>query len=293
MVTVVTPTYNRAHTLKNCYESLKKQSCKAFKWLVIDDGSVDRTEDLVNEWIRENNINILYYKKDNGGKASALNYALDMIDTEYMVCLDSDDIFNDKAIEIAIAKLEEIRLNDRYCGILALRTSMDNNVLGGKEIPSNVKEITLIDIENKYKIRSELICFYKTSIISKFRFPKIEGEKFISPAYLEYEMSKSYKYVAVRDRICYCEYLEDGLTKNKKKIIQNNPIGYTIVKKQSFELATDAVRKIKHGVMYTCGCILSKNTYETKKYSDRVLLIICYPFGWLIYLTKFRNNIKG
>ena len=43
LLTVFTPAYNRAHTLNKCYESLKRQTCKDFKWLIIDDGSTDNT----------------------------------------------------------------------------------------------------------------------------------------------------------------------------------------------------------------------------------------------------------
>ena len=45
MITVFTPTYNRADTLERLYNSLKNQSVKNFEWIVIDDGSTDRTEE--------------------------------------------------------------------------------------------------------------------------------------------------------------------------------------------------------------------------------------------------------
>ena len=43
-LTVFTPTYNRAYILNQCYESLVRQSCKDFIWLIIDDGSTDNTK---------------------------------------------------------------------------------------------------------------------------------------------------------------------------------------------------------------------------------------------------------
>ena len=46
-VTVFTPTYNRGYIIGNLYESLKKQQCKKFEWIVIDDGSTDHTKDVV------------------------------------------------------------------------------------------------------------------------------------------------------------------------------------------------------------------------------------------------------
>ena len=54
-LTVFTPTYNRAYILNQCYESLVRQSCKDFIWLIIDDGSTDNTKELVEEWMKNDN----------------------------------------------------------------------------------------------------------------------------------------------------------------------------------------------------------------------------------------------
>ena len=51
LITVFTPTYNRAHLLPRLYESLKQQTSKNFVWMVVDDGSVDDTKIVVNNWI--------------------------------------------------------------------------------------------------------------------------------------------------------------------------------------------------------------------------------------------------
>ena len=92
LLTVFTPTYNRAHTLPRTYDSLKKQDCFCFEWLIIDDGSTDGTDKLVEEWMKENNpFKIRYIYKKNGGMHTAYNTAYDNIDTELNVCIDSDD----------------------------------------------------------------------------------------------------------------------------------------------------------------------------------------------------------
>ena len=48
--TVFTPTYNRAHTLPRVYESLKRQTCHDFEWLIVDDGSTDNTQEIIASW---------------------------------------------------------------------------------------------------------------------------------------------------------------------------------------------------------------------------------------------------
>ncbi|MDM5452708.1 glycosyltransferase family A protein [Peribacillus simplex] len=288
IVSVVTPTYNRAYILNKCYESLKIQTSKSFVWMIVDDGSTDNTEELVNQWLNEGILDIHYFKKKNGGKASALNLALDKVDSDYFVCLDSDDTFAYNAIELALKQLQQIKKNKKYCGILALRTAPNGEVLGGKQIPDGIKETTLSEISNKFKMRSELICFYKTGVISQHRFPEIQGENFISPAYIEHELGKMYKFLVSRNTFCYCEYLPDGLTKNKRNVIKKNPKGYTLVKHQSFELAEDFKAKSKHCVLYISGCILSRDKDWLKKSPHKIMTIVYFPLGWLVYKLRYR-----
>ena len=59
-LTVFTPAYNRAHTIGRTYKSLCQQTCKDFKWLVVDDGSTDNTKELIKGWIAEGIIEIDY-----------------------------------------------------------------------------------------------------------------------------------------------------------------------------------------------------------------------------------------
>ncbi|MFM1801709.1 MAG: hypothetical protein RJA81_1061 [Planctomycetota bacterium] len=98
-LTVFTPTYNRAHTLPELYESLKNQTCKDFQWLIIDDGSIDQTTELVKNWIKEDQINIRYIYQENGGKHIAYNHALTVADSELFWPLDSDDLALPKCIQ--------------------------------------------------------------------------------------------------------------------------------------------------------------------------------------------------
>ena len=82
-----------------CYESLKRQTCKDFIWLIIDDGSTDDTKELVDSWILENKVEIRYYYQENQGMHGAHNTAYEKIDTELNVCIDSDDYMPDDAVE--------------------------------------------------------------------------------------------------------------------------------------------------------------------------------------------------
>ena len=129
-LTVFTPAYNRAHTLGRCYESMLKQKCKDFKWLIIDDGSTDNTKELVDSWLnKDNGFEIIYKYKKNGGMHTAHNLAYELIDTELNVCIDSDDRLSENAIEKIIDFWNE-NGSEKYAGIIGLDDDLDGNIIG-------------------------------------------------------------------------------------------------------------------------------------------------------------------
>lgn len=68
MVTIFTPTYNRAYIIGKLYGSLLEQTDRNFEWLIVDDGSTDNTRELIGSFIREDRISIRYFRQENGGK---------------------------------------------------------------------------------------------------------------------------------------------------------------------------------------------------------------------------------
>lgn len=285
-ITIITPSYNRAHTLSACYESLQAQTSTDFLWLIVDDGSKDNTKELVGKWQSEcSKFEIKYYVKPNGGKASALNMAFDFLETEYAVVLDSDDTFYPSAIESAIKELKVCSADDRCCGLMPLRHNPDGSVMGQKGELESGSKVTMVDIMNG-EYHTELVCFYKSALLKKNKFPQFPGEKFVSPQWLDFELSRNYYFIASNSKICICEYFADGLTKNKGKVIKKNPKGYTAVKRQSFEFSKSIKLVVKHGLMYVCGCMISGDNW-IKKSPRKLWSVLLTPFAWLIYMKRF------
>lgn len=292
-LTIVTPTYNRAYVLNKAYQSLVNQTNKSFKWLIIDDGSSDNTEEFVSKLIEKREIEIEYIRKKNGGKASALNIGLDKIATPYCVCLDSDDWFSENAVELALNLLKEEKENSRCCGILAIRNNPDGSCMGNKKIPSSFKYITMDDLYNKIGFASELICFYKSEIVKQYRFPIFENEKFMPPSWFHYKLCESYYFRTSWDCLCFCEYIPDGLTRNKRKVIANNPKGYTLIKRISFQNSKGIKRKIKNGITYDCGAIISKDKDWLKKAPYKLTAVLCFPIAMGMYYLCYKKLIRS
>ena len=289
ILTIVTPTFNRALTLPKCFDSLNRQTSFDFEWLLIDDGSTDNTRTIVDEWIKQTEkFEIRYVKKQNGGKASALNVAFTMLKTPYVCILDSDDYLVETAVESFMKEKDQADRDNKCCGVMGFRHNENGTVKGGREIPMEDGKITIIDIIDK-SIRTELFCFYKTTIISELRFPIFPGEKFVSPQWLDSELARNYFFIPSRDHYCICVYLQDGLTRNKRRVIARNPHGYTILKRQYFELSKSFKLIIKNGIMYDCGCIIGKDKFWFKNSPKKALSIILMPIAVVIYLSRFRR----
>jgi len=102
-ISVIVPTYNRARYINECIDSLLEQTVPALEILVIDDGSEDDTaQRLVRYGDR-----IRYVRKDNGGKAAAVNLGVEMSRGEWLWVLDDDDVAHPGANQARLAALAE------------------------------------------------------------------------------------------------------------------------------------------------------------------------------------------
>lgn len=74
-ISIATPTYNRANLLLKLYESLLANQNREvqIEWLIMDDGSEDKTKEIVENWKQENKIAIQYFYQKNQGKMVAIN----------------------------------------------------------------------------------------------------------------------------------------------------------------------------------------------------------------------------
>ena len=108
LITVLTPTYNRAKLLERLYQSLCQQTYQDFEWIVVNDGSKDHTNEVVQSFVAEKKINIIYIKQENGGKHRAVNSGVKVAKGELIFIADSDDWLPFNAIEIVMEKYKDM-----------------------------------------------------------------------------------------------------------------------------------------------------------------------------------------
>lgn len=286
-LTIFTPTYNRAYILPKLYESLKSQSNKNFIWLIVDDGSTDDTEDLVNNWIKEEQIKIQYFKQSNQGKSIAHNKGVSLTETELFTCVDSDDYLRNDAVELILKNWTAIKENNNVIGILALKGKPDSSKF--TTIRNNIKYTTLSEGYRKHGLQGDSMLIYRSDIIKKYEFPKFEGEKFVPEAYLYDLLDQEGKLFILREIIYYYEYLEDGYTKNMAKLIKKNPKGYLTFIEQRLKFDRNLMEKVKNTIKYTAICKVLKKKNYIRKSVYPMITFFTWPIGLIFYFTRYKN----
>lgn len=288
LLTIFTPAYNRAHTLGRTYESLKKQKCKEFIWLVVDDGSSDCTAQLVKEWQQENNgFEIRYVNKENGGMHTAHNVAYENIDTELNVCIDSDDCLADNAVEDIISKWKEVH-NNNYAGIIGLDADFQGNIIG-KSFPPSLHETTLTEYYAQGGYGDKKLV-YRTEVINQYPpYPVFPGEKYVALAYKYRLIDQDYKLAVLNKVLCNVEYQPDGSSATMWKQYIKNPQGFSFWRKICMKYPESRKRLIVDSIHYVSNSILAKNMHYIKESPRKGLTILLSPIGLVLAIyTKYR-----
>lgn len=284
-LTILTPTYNRIRELGALYNSLKKQTCMTFEWVIVDDGSTDDTFSIINKWADEDIVNIKTLKKVNGGKHTALNYAIKKITSELIFIVDSDDILTLDAVEIIYKYHSKYADNESVCGYSFLR-AFPNGEINGKEFQSNELIASYIETRlNSNDVMSDKAEVFKTKCLKEFPFPEFCNEKFLGEDIIWIQMARKYKMVHINKAIYIGNYQEDGLTKNRRIHNIKSPIGCMKRAEQFMKDDINYKIRLKASLQYIVyGKFAKRKISELYKCSNQKgLVIIAIIPGYILY----------
>lgn len=284
-VTVLTTTYNRQDLLVNLYNSLKAQTNTDFEWLIIDDGSTDDTELAVKSF--SNSIfNVRYEKKQNGGKHTALNYAYRFIASPLTFIVDSDDKLTADAIDTIVKTYNKYKNEDDLCGFSFLRGTPDGGYLSDSGVKYDGLKATYVECRVNGSIGGDMAEVWYTDCLREFPFPEFEGEKFLGEDVVWVRMSEKYSMRFFNNVIYISDYLDDGLTKNRRRHNIQSPKGCVCRAEAFLDSDSNLKTKIKSILQYYIYSKFDNRTlgdiYTNCK--QKFLLILFISPAHLLYL---------
>lgn len=211
MITILTPTYNRKILLQRLAESLMSQTTHDFEWLVIDDGSIDGTGNLINLLKEKTPFPVRYIYKENGGKHTALNIGFDEAKGDWVFIVDSDDWLERDCINKINALINEV---GNEVGSISILKQFENGSVIGECFPDSIK--TYIDRIDQ-EVAGDKADIFRKSALDGFRFPVYEGENFMAESPLFIWLGLNYKTYFKNFPGYICEYQESGLSDNSIK----------------------------------------------------------------------------
>jgi len=249
LVTVATPTYNRATLLPRLYQSLCKQTCTDFEWLVVDDGSTDGTEETVRNFIIEGNIPIRYFRKPNGGKHTAINLAVREALGELFFIADSDDWLPGSAIADVVKEFSAIKDDEDFCGVCGLDEYADG-IIVGSGLPCSAIDESPNNIRGKWKVTGDLKEVFRTDIMRQFPFPEIPDERFCPEILVWNRIGVRYKLRYFNKPVYTVEYQPDGLTNGITRARMKSPVASMLTYSEWFIIASSIKAKLRMAINF-------------------------------------------
>ena len=289
-LTVITTTYNRAQCIHQVYESLCRQNCRDFKWLVIDDGSTDETERLIKRWIKDGIIDIEYYYKQNGGMHTARNVAYELVNTELNVMIDSDDWMTDNGVQLIIDYWNKNRSEDLY-GIIAYNISTEGKIIGSA-FPDSIEKCTLLQLEDNYHVKGDKKIVLRSDLSKLYPYPEYPGEKFYPPSYKFKMLDQTYRLGILRDPVGVVDYNEDSMTYRKFNQYKTCCNGFAHFRNEMMRVTKSKITNIRLCIHYITESMLAKKKGYISSCSRPWLAVCCFPAGVLFfyYLMHTRKN---
>lgn len=296
-ISVLTATYNRAEDLERLYTSLivNSNSNVNFEWLIMDDGSTDKTRIVVENFIKQGIIDIKYFYQENQGKMSATNNLMKEVTGELAVTCDSDDYFVTGAFDIIKKYASKLLEDDTVYALAFLKKTTDGKI-SGRKFSENMHRTDMFSLYFREKMTGEKPLVFKTAIRKKFKHELEATEKFVTEARMYHKMDLDYDIIGINETLEVGDYKEDGYTRQYLETFRLYPLGYYMYFKEILDMDLQGVPFAKKMYIYK-HYILFSNLAEQKDairnvsgIFNKFMIALLYIPGTIATKRRFSKN---
>lgn len=282
LITVFTPTYNRAHLLPRLYESLKAQTCQDFEWIIVDDGSTDNTEAIAQSFFPPSRgMEGGLIRQPNGGKHRAINRGVKEARGELFFIVDSDDSLPNDSIEKIVFYWNQIRGDISFGGVAGYMAHHDGTVIG-KGNDDDILDCSSLELRYKHHVTGDMAEVFRTDVLKEFPFLEIENERFCPEAIVWNRIAQKYKLRVFKEVIYFRDYLDGGLTSKIVRIRMNSPVASVTTYQELNSYGIPLKEKAKAAINYWRfrACVVKGKRVPRLPW----YWFWCKPLGYLMHL---------
>lgn len=202
-ISIITPIYNRSHTIISSLRSLEKQTYKNFECILIDDGSTDDIDKVIIPFINSNTLPILYIKKENGGVHTARNIGIKYIRGDMTLLLDSDDEIIPQTLEILLNTWNNIPDDKKSeYNVICAQCMDENGMRIGKPFPNHINDVPWQEaIKLCDNTKGEHVSLQVSAILKANTWPEPENITLVAEDIVWKKLEKKYKSYFINDML--------------------------------------------------------------------------------------------
>lgn len=280
VLTISIAAYNVEKFIEKTLNSLIIENLDKLEIIVVNDGSKDKTQDIIEEYRRKYPKSIRVINKENGGYGSTINTSIKLATGKYFKQLDGDDWYSSQNLELLLKKLEKISVDIVYSPMITVYTDSGKEETF-QEISDKKEEILrleeIIEEISKNRHLSMHSLAYKTSLLKENNIECLEKCFYTDTEYAIYPFLYS-----------------------KSIFLFKKPIYYYRVGREGQSVSIEGLRKNYKDIIRVLNNIIIKYlkkekdlNFEVKKYYNKVIInVINFLLTALIVLPTNRESFK-
>ena len=234
---IITPTFNRADFLERIFKTLNPQSIYISEWIVIDDGSNDKTYEVISKLKKISSIKIIYQYSSNRGMTNAINIGLKYVNGNYFFKLDSDDYLTVSSLRIIannIRKVRKLKKKENVSAYSFLSVSPSGELVNkfsdllkfGTYINEKIIIADYVSARLLNWISGDLLDIFESyPLLDHFRYPVFSDESHSPSGYISYFNSdyNQGNVAYILEAVLIKDYQKDGVSFQRLLSKKNTP----------------------------------------------------------------------